>query len=59
MFKSERIVLFKPKRAENKKAQFDSDKHQNNLLKKKIHRLMKMKLILLLKKRRIREEEVR
>ena len=38
MFKSERIVLFKPKRAENKKAKFDSDKHQNNLLNKKIHR---------------------
>ena len=38
MFKSERIVLFKPKRAENKKSKFDSDKHQNNLLNKKIHR---------------------
>ena len=38
MFKTERIVLFKAKRGENKTAQFDSDKHQNNLLNKKIHR---------------------
>ena len=38
MFKTERIILFKAKRGENKTAQFDSDKHQNNLLNKKIHR---------------------
>ena len=38
MFKTERIVLFKVKREEKKIAQFDSDKHQNNLLNKKIHR---------------------
>ena len=38
MFKTERIVLFKAKREEKKTVQFDSDKHQNNLLNKKIHR---------------------
>jgi SHAQKYF class myb-like DNA-binding protein len=38
MFKTERIVLFKAKRGKKKTAQFDSDKHQNNLLNKKIHR---------------------
>ena len=38
MFKTERIILFKAKRGENKTAQFDNDKHQNNLLNKKIHR---------------------
>ena len=38
MFKTERIVLFKAKREEKKTVRFDSDKHQNNLLNKKIHR---------------------
>ena len=38
MFKTERIVLFKAKREEKNTVQFDTDKHQNNLLNKKIHR---------------------